>query len=337
MLEQGAAMQREDTRGGYMEIDTVQDFVDGRAVVERPPVIARPQRLASELSALLGDTTPRDVVMAFDGDGTLWSGDVGEDLFRAALRERISGRRGPTRACSPKPSSIRCPSNGARERQRRRGRADCGATSAGKYPERETCAMMTWCYAGRTLADVQALAEPVLQETKLATRLHGELAPILEWSRQRGRAQRADFRFAARRRGTGGARCGASLLATSPQPRPPSSRIGQARMAAPCRTPKPSDRRTGLFGDARWLAAFGDNVFDIDMLTAAELGVAVRPKPKLATELAALGLRLLARCAPGREHEGGGGLSRAGRAAGIPVMATRFGVVEMRPALQKLT
>jgi phosphoserine phosphatase len=49
-----------------------------------------------------------------------------------------------------------------------------------------------------------------------------------------------------------------------------------------------------LFGDARWLAAFGDNVFDIDMLTTAELGVAVRPKPKLATELGALGLRLLA-------------------------------------------
>jgi phosphoserine phosphatase len=51
----------------------------------------------------------------------------------------------------------------------------------------------------------------------------------------------------------------------------------------------------GLFGDARWLAAFGDNVFDVDMLTTAELGIAVRPKPKLETELAALGLRLLAR------------------------------------------
>jgi phosphoserine phosphatase len=50
-----------------------------------------------------------------------------------------------------------------------------------------------------------------------------------------------------------------------------------------------------LFGNARWLASFGDNVFDIDMLRTAELGVAVRPKPKLVTELAALGLRLLAR------------------------------------------
>jgi phosphoserine phosphatase len=51
----------------------------------------------------------------------------------------------------------------------------------------------------------------------------------------------------------------------------------------------------GLFGNARWLAAFGDNVFDIDMLTTAEVGVAVRPKPKLASEVLALKLRLLAR------------------------------------------
>jgi phosphoserine phosphatase len=50
-----------------------------------------------------------------------------------------------------------------------------------------------------------------------------------------------------------------------------------------------------LFGNARWLAAFGDNVFDIDMLTTAELGIAVRPKPKLAAEISALGIRLLAR------------------------------------------
>jgi phosphoserine phosphatase len=48
-----------------------------------------------------------------------------------------------------------------------------------------------------------------------------------------------------------------------------------------------------LFGNARWLAAFGDNVFDIEMLTTAELGIAVRPKPKLETKLKALGLRVL--------------------------------------------
>ena len=50
-----------------------------------------------------------------------------------------------------------------------------------------------------------------------------------------------------------------------------------------------------LFGDARWLAAFGDNVFDIEMLTTAEVGIAVRPKPRLEQRLAELGLRRLER------------------------------------------
>jgi hypothetical protein len=37
MLEQGAAMEREDTHGGYMEIDTVQDLsMSERWWKERP-------------------------------------------------------------------------------------------------------------------------------------------------------------------------------------------------------------------------------------------------------------------------------------------------------------
>jgi phosphoserine phosphatase len=49
-----------------------------------------------------------------------------------------------------------------------------------------------------------------------------------------------------------------------------------------------------LFGPTRWLAAFGDNVFDIDMLTTAELGVAVRPKPRLREKLGGLRIKVLA-------------------------------------------
>jgi phosphoserine phosphatase len=40
-----------------------------------------------------------------------------------------------------------------------------------------------------------------------------------------------------------------------------------------------------LLGTARWLAAFGDNAFDTDMLEAADLGVAVRPKAALRERL----------------------------------------------------
>ena len=49
-----------------------------------------------------------------------------------------------------------------------------------------------------------------------------------------------------------------------------------------------------LLGTTHWLAAFGDNVFDMEMLLEAELGVAVRPKPALRARLAEIpGVRLL--------------------------------------------
>lgn len=251
-------------------------------------------QLLAELAALLGDTDPSDVVMAFDGDGTLWSGDVGEDLFRAALRNDFLVEAALP-ALLAEAEQHQVPLNGARDANAVAG-VLVAAYLAGTYPERETCAMMTWSYAGRTLSEVQALAESVLEEERLAARLHGELEPILEWSRQRGlrnvlisASPRVVVEPAAALWGFAPSDVAAATPAVA------EGQV-QPRMAAPVpyAEAKLSAGR-GLFGNARWLAAFGDNVFDIDMLTAAELGVAVRPKPRLATELAALGLRLLAR------------------------------------------
>jgi phosphatidylglycerophosphatase C len=250
-------------------------------------------QLIDELSTLLGDTDPSRVVMAFDGDGTLWSGDVGEDLFRAALRDQFLVEAALP-ALLAEAEQYEVPLNGARDANAVAG-VLVAAYLAGKYPERETCAMMTWAYAGRGLSEVQALAESVLADQKLAARLHAELAPILEWSRRRGlrnvlisASPRVVVQPAAALWGFAPGDVAAATPAVV------DGRV-QARMAAP--VPYAETKLSAgrdLFGDARWLAAFGDNVFDIDMLTTAELGVAVRPKPKLATELGALGLRLLA-------------------------------------------
>jgi phosphoserine phosphatase len=49
-----------------------------------------------------------------------------------------------------------------------------------------------------------------------------------------------------------------------------------------------------LLVGSHWLGAFGDNVFDLEMLLEAELGVAVRPKPALRARLAEIpGVRVL--------------------------------------------
>jgi len=263
-------------------------------MVERPPVTVASDKLIAELSSLLGEADPSGVVLSFDGDGTLWSGDVGEDLMRAALRAQFlledalpalvqeAERHGVTLADSRDANAV--------------AGTLVAAYLTGQYPERETCEMMTWCYAGRSLAEVQALADSVLEQEGIAARRHAELAPILEWSRERGlrnvlisASPRAIVEPAAAAWGFAACDIAAST---------PAVEAGRVlpQMAAP--VPYAEGKLSAgrrLFGEARWLAAFGDNVFDIDMLTTAEVGVAVRPKPKLASELGALKLRLLAR------------------------------------------
>ena len=90
----------------------------------------------------------RPSALAFDADGTLWSGDVGEDVFRFAVghgRLREAARAELERQAESR--GFEC-------------FADVNATAqqlfeaylAGRYPEREICELMTWCYAGHTLA-----------------------------------------------------------------------------------------------------------------------------------------------------------------------------------------
>jgi len=262
--------------------------------VERTALTLSPEKLVAELSALLGDADPRGVAIAFDGDGTLWSGDVGEDLFRAAMRDQyLIDAACP--ALIAEAERYRVPLGATRDANGI-ARLLLAAYLSGNYPERETCAMMTWCYAGRTLAEVADFAAAALRETDLETRLNREVGPIIDWARNREIRLvliSASPRVVIDAAGAAWGFAAADIAAATP-----AVETGRVlpRLAAP--VPYAEAKITAgraLFGNARWLAAFGDNVFDIDMLKSAELGVAVRPKPKLETELAALGLRLLAR------------------------------------------
>lgn len=262
--------------------------------MERTPLTLAPEKLVGELTALLGEQDPKDAIMAFDGDGTLWSGDLGEDLFHAALRESyLLDAARPALLAEVERHGVAL--GGEPGDANGLARALFASYLAGHYPERDTCAMMTWCYAGRSLEDVRALAAAVLKAEKLQARLTPELAPILDWARSRG------------------VRC--VLISASPRvivepageywgfksddvaAATPAVVAGRVAPALAGRVPYAEGKLSAgkqLFGAARWLASFGDNVFDIDMLRAAELGVAVRPKPKLAPQLSELGLRLLA-------------------------------------------
>lgn len=262
--------------------------------MERTALSLAPERLLEELSSMLGEADPKSVVVAFDGDGTLWSGDVGEDLARAAMRDGfLLPDALPALVAEAERYSI--PQGDAKDPNALAG-VLFAAYLAGKYPERETCAMMTWCYAGHTWAEVDEFARKVLAEEDLAARLHAELLPILDWCDRHGVRRvlvSASPRMIIEPAGALRGFQAPDIAAATPA-------SGGGRILPHMHGPVPyaETKLTAgreLFGNARWLAAFGDNVFDIEMLTTAEVGVAVRPKPKLELELAALGLRLLSR------------------------------------------
>jgi phosphatidylglycerophosphatase C len=266
-------------------------------MVERTALTLAPEKLIIELTALLGDTDPAKAVLAFDGDGTLWSGDVGEDLFRAALRDSfLLDDARPALLAEAERFGLPVSPAEANGSVTAIARVLLASYLAGHYPERETCAMMAWCYAGRSLAEVEAYSRAVLEEERLESRLTPEVRSIIEWGRHIGlrlvlisASPRAIVEAAGAHWGFGPADIAAATPALSGE-----------RVLARLATPVPYAETKisagrALFGSDRWLAAFGDNVFDIDMLTTAEVGVAVRPKPRLELELAALGLRLLSR------------------------------------------
>ncbi len=256
--------------------------------------------LLERLGRLLRDSS--GALFAFDGDGTLWTGDVGEDIFHAALREGLLKE-----AAQP-----------ALAREARAHGVDADGTSSeiasrlfaaylrGKYPERDTCAMMTWCYAGLERGELTEFTRLTLGRLAFESRLHPEIAPILDFARASG----------------------VRVLVVSASPQPiveqavafwgiPAESVAASRaelegtllldrLAAPVpyAEAKPPALR-GLSPEGDLIASFGDNAFDVELLCAARLGVAVRPKPALCARLLDFPeIVVLDHASPGPAHAG---------------------------------
>ena len=240
-----------------------------------------PAELIIELERRLRSDRPS--ALAFDADGTLWSGDVGDDVFRFAVAH---GRlRDAAREAIDQQAELR-----GFERF-----ADVNATAKqlfdayveGRYPEREMCELMTWCYAGHTLTEMRGLVREALEATRHAHRLHPEVGPVLEFARSRGLRT---IVISASPRIT--VELAASAWGFAPQDIAAStSRVTSNRIAPEMAGALPYAHTKcvagrQLLGQAHWLASFGDNVFDVEMMLEAEVGVAVRPKPALQARLA---------------------------------------------------
>ncbi|NMO18872.1 haloacid dehalogenase-like hydrolase [Pyxidicoccus fallax] len=227
-------------------------------------------------------------VLAFDGDGTLWSGDVGDDLFLALLdngdiRPEAHAALVRLGAAHGLEAGL-----GARELAHQL----FAEFEAGRIPEKEVYEMVAWLFAGWRVEAVRDFARDVVARREVKRRIHPEARRVVEWARGRGipcyvvsasplavvQAAVVEVEglspsnvLACTPREDGG-----FVLPAIVEPIPYAAGKVQCLRA---RTSQP------LY------AAFGDNVFDFEMLAASRVPVAIRPKPRLrarAPELPAL-------------------------------------------------
>ncbi|GEM_PF-273965 len=221
-------------------------------------------------------------LLAFDADGTLWTGDVSDDVFLCACREawlldaalpalrRLASSNGLETWGSPSEVALRL----------------FEANQNGHFDECTLFAMMAWCYAGRTLRELTDYATAVLMREALSDRLRPELKQVLSWARHRH------------------LRC--VVVSASPQPIvawaaslwgfSPEDVIGTTPLVRDNviadqlvdRVPFGANKCTVLKRhcfDRPILASFGDSHFDFEMLECAVIPVAVSPKSTLRSRL----------------------------------------------------
>jgi phosphatidylglycerophosphatase C len=217
--------------------------------------------------------------IAIDGDGTLWSGDVGDDLFRAFVQQgRVETPALEALRLEARDHALSDAGSGPEIARR-----VYSAYLEGRFPEERMCEVMTWCFAGWTRGEVREFAREVVDQGGLGTRVHSEMRRLLERMRDARietvvvSASPLDVVVEA------ASRLGfpeTSVVAARP-------RYREQVMLAEVDRPIPYAggkvvRLVERIGTARVLyAAFGDNAFDVALLASARVGVAVRPKPRL--------------------------------------------------------
>ena len=235
----------------------------------------------AELIATLEDHVKAEPggAIALDGDGTLWSGDIGEDFFEALLDEgALSTFAHDALAREAAAESISV--EGGAVAIARRIHA---AYLAGTFPEERVCEIMVWAFAGWTGPAVDAFADRVVQKIGLEARFHGEAIRIVEWARSRAvttylvsASPRAIVQQAARRVGIDVAN-----VASATEERDSNDVVlASVVRPIPYGPGKVMHLRSRL-GARPLYAAFGDNAFDVSMLREARTPVAIRPKPRL--------------------------------------------------------
>jgi phosphoserine phosphatase len=240
-----------------------------------------------EVIARIDAAVPRaGAAVAFDGDGTLWSGDVGDDFFLATV-ERADYR----------PVAVDAMRAVARAARLGCAEDDDPALLAGglfgAYQRRELaedvmCEVIAWACAGWSEREVSQLATEIV--AGLDARRHPEVDTIVRWAQGRGLEAflvSASPRPVVEAAGAGSGFDASHIIATT------APFTADGLMLPTVIRPIPYGAGKASLLDARLgarslVAAFGDNVFDVPMLMASRVPVVVAPKPRLVARLAEL-------------------------------------------------
>jgi phosphoserine phosphatase len=231
--------------------------------------------------------------IAFDGDGTLWAGDIGDDYFTAILEHgvldvarealvREAEREGVDSRGTPREIAHRIHA----------------AYLAGAFPEERVCEIMTWVSAGRERAELDSFCAGVLERVGLRERFHREALSVLEHARRVGWAV---YVVSASPRAMVGQ--AARLLGIAPEHTVAVGEVFDERGVVTCAVERPIpygpgkvSRLRDKIGARPLYAAFGDNAFDVPLLREASVRLAVRPKARLLDRAAEVpGLMVLER------------------------------------------
>ncbi len=235
-------------------------------------------RLASDLAHVRREQPRARPYLAFDADGTLWSGDVGEEGFAQALSGRVL-----LPAAGPALREV-ARAHGIAEDDDVHRQAELlwQAHTAGRLPERDAYMLMSWGFAGRRPDEMLAFAERVITGRGAGSRHHAELAPVLDWARGErlelwvvSASPQAIVEQGVRRLGIGRH----TVLAM--RPRVVDGLLAPELEGFVTYADGKADALARTLTDGVLLAAFGDNSFDVAMLRQARHPVAVRPKPAL--------------------------------------------------------
>lgn len=238
--------------------------------------------------------------IAFDGDGTLWSGDIGEDFFDAAMK------RGPLEV-TREPLAREAVEGGLTVAPHATAHDIAheihAAYLAGSFPEERVCEIIAWVVAGWSHDALRAFCKETVVEIGLHERLHGEAIRVLRHAQGMGIDA---YLVSASPLGiveAAAAVVGIPLTHVTAV----TERIS-ADGVVECGVVRPITYGEGKVTNLRALlkkrqgeeaplyAAFGDNAFDVALLRSAQNPIAIRPKQRLLDRAHEVpGLRILER------------------------------------------